>query len=208
VAVELLGGSRRPKTSIGQSIQRRSSQKRHVVSAASASSGSAAAIVSAMRSSAAKSSGLGASRRKLRCKNGFGPNRLAKVRQRKRDMVKAEVAAVLQQYESSGAELIMGTGKFVAPKTLEVRLNDGARSRRCWECALPRPGCHCPQSLLIGYDEAMENEVKKAYLPLVRELKEASDGVRFECLLGSAAKNLKIGKLKDGLRSVRGTETA
>jgi len=50
---------------------------------------------------------------------------MAKVRQRKRGMVKAEVAAVLQQYESSGAELIMGTGHFVAPKTLEVRLNDG-----------------------------------------------------------------------------------
>jgi pyruvate/2-oxoglutarate dehydrogenase complex dihydrolipoamide dehydrogenase (E3) component len=50
---------------------------------------------------------------------------MAKVRQRKRDMVKGEVAAVLQQYKSSGAELIMGTGHFVAPKTLEVRLNDG-----------------------------------------------------------------------------------
>jgi pyruvate/2-oxoglutarate dehydrogenase complex dihydrolipoamide dehydrogenase (E3) component len=50
---------------------------------------------------------------------------MAKVRQRKRDMVKAEVAAVLQQYESSGAELIMGAGNFVAPKTLEVRLNGG-----------------------------------------------------------------------------------
>jgi pyruvate/2-oxoglutarate dehydrogenase complex dihydrolipoamide dehydrogenase (E3) component len=50
---------------------------------------------------------------------------MAKVRQRKRDMVKGEVAAVLQQYESSGAELVMGDGHFVAPKTLEVRLNDG-----------------------------------------------------------------------------------
>src|ERR1700732_2558433 len=50
---------------------------------------------------------------------------MAKGRQRKRDMVKCEVAAVLQQYKSSGAELVMGTGHFVAPKTLEVRLNDG-----------------------------------------------------------------------------------
>ena len=49
---------------------------------------------------------------------------MAKVRQRKRDMVESEVAAVLQQYKASGAELIMGTGNFVAPKTLEVRLND------------------------------------------------------------------------------------
>src|SRR5262249_203939 len=28
-------------------------------------------------------------------------------------------------YETSGGELIMGSGRFVAPKTLEVRLNDG-----------------------------------------------------------------------------------
>jgi GTPase SAR1 family protein len=62
--------------------------------------------------------------------------------------------------------------------------------------------------LLVGYDEAMENEIKEAHLPLMRELKEASDGVRFECLLGSAARDLKIGELKNALRCVRGTETA
>jgi hypothetical protein len=32
--------------------------------------------------------------------------------------------------------------------------------------------------LLVGYDEAMENEIKKAYLPLLRELNEVSEGVR------------------------------
>src|SRR5262249_52912774 len=50
---------------------------------------------------------------------------MKKVRQRKRDMVQAEIDAHLQNYKTSGAELIMGTGRFVAPKTLEVRLNDG-----------------------------------------------------------------------------------
>src|SRR5579872_1304380 len=50
---------------------------------------------------------------------------MAKVRQRKRDMVDAEIALHLRNYKASGAELIMGTGRFVAPKTLEVRLNDG-----------------------------------------------------------------------------------
>jgi pyruvate/2-oxoglutarate dehydrogenase complex dihydrolipoamide dehydrogenase (E3) component len=56
-----------------------------------------------------------------------GPVKLdmAKVRQRKRDMVDGSVAAHLENYRASGAELIMGTGCFVAPKTLEVRLNDG-----------------------------------------------------------------------------------
>jgi pyruvate/2-oxoglutarate dehydrogenase complex dihydrolipoamide dehydrogenase (E3) component len=50
---------------------------------------------------------------------------MAKVRQRKRDMVDREIALHLQNYKESGAELIMGSGRFVAPKTLEVQLNDG-----------------------------------------------------------------------------------
>ena len=50
---------------------------------------------------------------------------MAKVSQRKRDMVEREIALHLENYKATGAELIMGTGRFVAPKTLEVRLNDG-----------------------------------------------------------------------------------
>src|SRR5436305_9405690 len=50
---------------------------------------------------------------------------MATVRQRKRDMVDRQIAAHLQNYQTSGAELIMGSGRFVAPKTLEVKLNDG-----------------------------------------------------------------------------------
>jgi pyruvate/2-oxoglutarate dehydrogenase complex dihydrolipoamide dehydrogenase (E3) component len=50
---------------------------------------------------------------------------MATVRQRKRDMVNREVAQHLENYKASGTELIMGSGRFVAPKTLEVHLNDG-----------------------------------------------------------------------------------
>ena len=50
---------------------------------------------------------------------------MAAVRQRKRDMVNREIELHLQNYRTSGAELIMGSGRFVASKTLEVRLNDG-----------------------------------------------------------------------------------
>ena len=39
-------------------------------------------------------------------------------------MVNREIDFHLQSYTKSGAELIMGTGRFVGPKTLEVRLND------------------------------------------------------------------------------------
>jgi pyruvate/2-oxoglutarate dehydrogenase complex dihydrolipoamide dehydrogenase (E3) component len=50
---------------------------------------------------------------------------MASVRQRKRDMVDGLVTMHLDRYQASGAELIMGMGHFVAPKTIEVQLNDG-----------------------------------------------------------------------------------
>jgi pyruvate/2-oxoglutarate dehydrogenase complex dihydrolipoamide dehydrogenase (E3) component len=50
---------------------------------------------------------------------------MAIVRQRKRAMVERQVAKHLEIYNASGAELIMGSGHFIAPKTLEVNLNDG-----------------------------------------------------------------------------------
>jgi pyruvate/2-oxoglutarate dehydrogenase complex dihydrolipoamide dehydrogenase (E3) component len=50
---------------------------------------------------------------------------LSKVLQRKRDMVQREVEAHLRFYQSSGAELVMGSGRLVAPKTIEVTLNQG-----------------------------------------------------------------------------------
>ena len=50
---------------------------------------------------------------------------MAKVRQRKREMVDGLIAMHLEKYKASGAELIMGSGRLVAPKTIEVRLNDG-----------------------------------------------------------------------------------
>jgi len=40
-------------------------------------------------------------------------------------MVDGLITMHLQNYEASGAELIMGSGRFVAPKTLEVQLNGG-----------------------------------------------------------------------------------
>lgn len=50
---------------------------------------------------------------------------MAAVRERKRGMVDAHIASHRRNYAESGAELIMGEGRFVAPKTLEVQLEDG-----------------------------------------------------------------------------------
>ena len=50
---------------------------------------------------------------------------MATVRRRKREMVERQIAQHVRMYQTSGAELIMGGGRFLAPKTLEVTLNDG-----------------------------------------------------------------------------------
>jgi pyruvate/2-oxoglutarate dehydrogenase complex dihydrolipoamide dehydrogenase (E3) component len=50
---------------------------------------------------------------------------MAAVRERKRQMVRNLVDIHLDNYKKSGAELVMGTGRFVGPGTLEVDLVDG-----------------------------------------------------------------------------------
>ncbi len=50
---------------------------------------------------------------------------MRKVLARKQAMVEREIAVHLAAYEESGAELIMGTGRFTGPRTIEVALNDG-----------------------------------------------------------------------------------
>jgi pyruvate/2-oxoglutarate dehydrogenase complex dihydrolipoamide dehydrogenase (E3) component len=50
---------------------------------------------------------------------------MRKVLRRKEDMVKREIAVHLNAYKASGAELVMGVGRFIGPKTIEVALNDG-----------------------------------------------------------------------------------
>jgi len=54
-----------------------------------------------------------------------GKINMARVRERKRKMVDGLVVVHLEKYKESGAELIMGRGRFVAPKTIEVTLNGG-----------------------------------------------------------------------------------
>ena len=46
---------------------------------------------------------------------------------RKRKMVEGEVQFHLDRFKATGAELIRGEARFVAPKTVEVHLNEGGR---------------------------------------------------------------------------------
>src|SRR5262249_55170291 len=50
---------------------------------------------------------------------------MAAVRERKRDMVNGLIAMHQDRYDKSHTELILGEGRFVAPKTIEVILANG-----------------------------------------------------------------------------------
>jgi pyruvate/2-oxoglutarate dehydrogenase complex dihydrolipoamide dehydrogenase (E3) component len=76
------------------------------------------------------------------------------VRQRKRDMVKREVDFHLQQYAKTGGELIMGSGRFVSPKTLEVRLNDGGTRLLSGDRVFLNLGTHAAIPAVPGLEAA------------------------------------------------------
>src|SRR5258705_4480352 len=51
--------------------------------------------------------------------------RMADVRERKRSMVRGLNDMYMENYRNTGAEFILGTGRFLAPRTVEVALADG-----------------------------------------------------------------------------------
>src|SRR5271170_7607243 len=61
-------------------------------------------------------------------KDGFAIDMPA-VRERKRKMVAGLVDMHLNNFKQSGAELVIGSGRFVGPKTLDVLLPDGSTRR-------------------------------------------------------------------------------
>src|SRR5436190_5767438 len=79
---------------------------------------------------------------------------MERVRQRKRDMVDGLVAMHLEKYRDSGAELNMGAGRFVAPKTLEVRLNDGGTRVLTGDRVFLNVGTHATIPPIPGLAEA------------------------------------------------------
>jgi pyruvate/2-oxoglutarate dehydrogenase complex dihydrolipoamide dehydrogenase (E3) component len=85
------------------------------------------------------------------------------VRQRKREMVERQVAKHMQMYRTSGAELIMGSGRFLAPKTLEAKLNDGG-------------------TRVLAADKVFLNVGTHAAIPDVPGLKEAQPLTHVEAL--------------------------
>jgi pyruvate/2-oxoglutarate dehydrogenase complex dihydrolipoamide dehydrogenase (E3) component len=79
---------------------------------------------------------------------------MATVRRRKREMVERQIARHLQNYKASGAELIMGDGRFVAPKTLEVSLNGGGTRLLAADQVFLNVGTHAALPSVPGLDAA------------------------------------------------------
>ena len=79
---------------------------------------------------------------------------MAAVRQRKRDMVNREIDLHLQNYRATGAELIMGNGRFIAPRTIEVQLNDGGKRVLAAEQVFLNLGTHPAVPEIPGLKDA------------------------------------------------------
>jgi pyruvate/2-oxoglutarate dehydrogenase complex dihydrolipoamide dehydrogenase (E3) component len=88
---------------------------------------------------------------------------MATVRRRKREMVERQIAQHVQLYRTSGAELIMGSGRFLAPKTLEVKVNDGG-------------------TRVLAADKVFLNVGTHAAIPNVRGLEQAQPLTHVEAL--------------------------
>lgn len=79
---------------------------------------------------------------------------IAAVRKRKREMVEGLIAMHLDRYKASGAELVMGEAKFMAPHTLEVRVNGGGVRTLVGERVFLNLGTHASIPAVPGLAES------------------------------------------------------
>ncbi|NUQ28697.1 MAG: FAD-dependent oxidoreductase [Acidobacteriaceae bacterium] len=76
------------------------------------------------------------------------------VRERKRRMVAGLVETHLDLYHQSGAELIMGTARFIGPKTVEATLQDGSKRVLTGKSVIIGTGTHAAVDKTPGLAEA------------------------------------------------------
>jgi pyruvate/2-oxoglutarate dehydrogenase complex dihydrolipoamide dehydrogenase (E3) component len=84
---------------------------------------------------------------------GFAVN-MSVVRDRKRKMVSSLIDVHLDNYKRSGAELILGSGRFIGPKTLEATLPDGTRRRLRGANVIIGTGTHAALEPIPGLADA------------------------------------------------------
>jgi len=76
------------------------------------------------------------------------------VRERKRKMVSALVDVHLEHYRASGTDLIIGSGRFIGPRTLEVTLSDGTTRQVRGTNVMIDTGTHAAVEPIPGLAEA------------------------------------------------------
>ncbi len=85
--------------------------------------------------------------------NGFKVE-MSAVRDRKRTMVSGLVDVHLEAYQQSGAELIMATGRFIGPRTIEATLSDGTKRQLRGTNVIIGTGTHAAIEPIPGLAEA------------------------------------------------------
>jgi len=76
------------------------------------------------------------------------------VRERKCKMVSGWNDMYLENYKTTGAELILGSGQFIGPKTLEVALQDGTRRQLRGTNVIINTGTHASSEPIPGLVDA------------------------------------------------------
>jgi pyruvate/2-oxoglutarate dehydrogenase complex dihydrolipoamide dehydrogenase (E3) component len=79
---------------------------------------------------------------------------MSAVRNRKRKMVSGLNEMYLENYRQTGADLIMGSGRFIAPRTVEVTLSDGQRRVLRGANVIISTGTHASLPPIPGLAEA------------------------------------------------------
>src|SRR5438552_2951106 len=76
------------------------------------------------------------------------------VRERKRKMVVGLNEMYIENYRNTGAEFILGTGRFVAPRTVEAVLADGSTRQLHGTNVIVSTGTRAPLDAIPGLAEA------------------------------------------------------
>ena len=85
--------------------------------------------------------------------DGFAVD-MAGVRERKRNMVRGLNEMYMENYRKTGAEFILGTGRFVAPRTVEVTLANGTIRRLRGANVIVSTGTRAALETVSGLAEA------------------------------------------------------
>jgi pyruvate/2-oxoglutarate dehydrogenase complex dihydrolipoamide dehydrogenase (E3) component len=86
--------------------------------------------------------------------NGGFTTDMRAVRERIRKMVSSWNDVYLANYEATGAEFILGTGRFIGPKTIEVELPGGAKRQLRGENVIINTGTHATLEPIPGLTDA------------------------------------------------------